>query len=137
MIQSWLQRLLEATGRVNTDGVSRRARATFCRSCGAGILLGLDAPMAGVAVAVDPTPISALGEALALLDSRTTYSLHWSDHYELHRRDQYSIAAKPAGTNAYDILAEHKCGSAPLPIAQYPIYAGPTTREQLPEEAPF
>lgn len=113
-IPTWLRQHLEATGLWNTDGVSRTARPTSCRKCGAIVMRGLDDRVAGLVATADPTPITPLGEALAQLDGRWTYRLSWrAGHYELDDRDEWAIQARPAGT--VEVLAQHRCHSPPLP----------------------
>jgi hypothetical protein len=57
----------------------RSASLTRCRDCKAPILYGLDADMCALSVRADPTPLTPLGEALALIDGRATYSLVTAD----------------------------------------------------------
>lgn len=112
MIPTWLQRQLEQAGRWNSDGVSRRLSASRCRQCHAQVVRGLDADVAAVTVVADPQPVDQLGEALALMSGRGTWQLlHRDGGWSLSPRDQWRIAAgKPA-----TVLAEHRCGSPPLP----------------------
>ena len=71
---------------------------------------------AGVANA-DPTPLSPLGEALALIGGRRTYALRQSSgRLELQLRDQWQIEGSPAGTR-YDIVPAHTCEAVDLPSA--------------------
>jgi hypothetical protein len=135
----WLQGLLEAKGAWNSDGVSRRARATFCRKCGAVVLRGLDFEPAGAAVSVDPTPLDAFGEAMALLHDRRTYWLAWrGDRYEINPRWPEHIRGEPAGTGRHDVLAEHRCHAAPLPADPRGAVAGPPVRKTYHSEGiPF
>jgi hypothetical protein len=113
----WLWRHLEETGAGNPDRIGRQVRATVCRTCHAPTLTGLDNDMcAGVAHA-DPTPLSPLGEALALLGGRNTYTLHQaSGRLELQIRDQWQIQGSPAGTR-HDVLPAHTCEAVDLPGA--------------------
>lgn len=97
----------------------RAARAGTCRSCGAKVLRGLDADVCAMTATVDPDPISPQGEALARLADRRTYDLRPSgNRWELNVRDRWHIRGRPAGQPAglrFDVLAEHRCGSAALP----------------------
>lgn len=132
----WLTAHLQATGRLNTDGISRRIRATQCRDCGATVLRGLDADAAALAVTVDPHPLNPLGEALALLQPRRTYSLqprHPAGH-QIDPRDRVTIETRPAGTDRNtDTLAEHQCHATPLPTTTSAF----DRRPDLPDEPPF
>lgn len=106
MIPAWLQRILDER---NPDGVTRRARATYCRSCGATVIRGLDAETAAASVTVDPNPIGALGEILAIAAGRSTYSLTWrGGRYEIDYRDQFTITGSPP--DSLYVVAAHRCG---------------------------
>ena len=117
MIPAWLAKHLETTGAGNPDRIGRAARIHHCKHCGRYILTGLDNDMcAGVANA-DPTPLSPLGEALALIGGRRTYALRQSSgRLELQLRDQWQIEGSPAGTR-YDIVPAHTCEAVDLPSA--------------------
>lgn len=111
---------LIATGRVELDGATRRARVTSCRSCNAVVLAGLDHDKSAILVRVDPLPLAPAGELGALLTNRTTYRLtRGGEGYRIDWRSSLHIRSKPAGslTNA-DVVAEHKC-SAILPANCY------------------
>lgn len=138
-IPAWLERLLDAQGKLNRDGISRKARAGFCRSCGQVVMRGLDADVAGLPVACDPTPLDRLGEALALLGHRETFELRWTGRtYELDHRDASKIAARPAGTARHvDVLAAHSCDSAPLPTDPRGPVAVPIHAAGLTDECPY
>lgn len=136
MIPAWLRDHLKALGLDDSDGTSRRARVTHCRSCGAHVMRGLDADTAGMAATVDIHPLDETGEILAILAGRTTFRVSWrTDHYEVDARDRWQISGTPAGT--ITVVARHKCNSAPLPIAKTtrPPRRFITMRES--EEAPF
>jgi len=106
-IPPWLQRHLEATGRADTDHIKRRVQAGTCRTCHAPILTGLDATRAGYPSRTQPTPISELGEALALAAGAPTYDLvDAGDRYELEARDTHTIPA----ARRWPVLAAHRCG---------------------------
>jgi len=113
----WLVRHLEAIGVMGNDRIGRRIRATRCRHCACSILVGLDADRCALPVQVDPLPLAPLGEALAILDGRSTYALHvGAGIAELQYRDRWQIAGSPAGTRL-DILSAHRCGTVRLPTA--------------------
>lgn len=137
MIEAWLQTHLETIGRANTDGISRRARTTFCRTCGQPTIRGLDDDKAALPATCDPQPLGPAAEALALITGCRSYELAWrGDHYELDHRDRYRITGKPAGTGIHAV-AEHKCGQ-PLPaIDPPPDIPTRTFAEEAPDEPPF
>src|SRR5437879_6066733 len=109
MIPHWLAKHLESIGAMGPDRIGRNARLHHCRDCGRYVLTGLDNDLcAGVAHA-DPSPLSPLGEALALIGGRRTYALHQSPgRLELQLRDQWQIEGRPAGA-VLDVLPEHTC----------------------------
>lgn len=117
-LPDWLRRHLEQTQDIGPDAITRRVRGRACRTCGRFVLTGLDSdpPMAGPA-RVDPTPLSPLGEALALIAGLPTYELLWTGfRLELEHRSAQSIAGHPAGSRSgVDVVAEHQCGSVALP----------------------
>lgn len=129
MIPTWLQRHLEQLGLWNSDSFSRRLSAGRCHRCHAQVVRGLDADVAAISVTADPQPIDQLGEALALLAGRSSYSLLRRDSaWSLSPRDEYRIrAGKPA-----TVLAEHRCGSPPLPAG--PPLPEPIRRPSFTEE---
>lgn len=113
MIPAWLQRLLEAKGTWNGDGVSRAARAGYCRSCGTVVVRGLDADRAALSAVCDPEPINVLGEFLALSAGRRTYDLTWRGRYELNPREPAHIRAAPAQLfGKSTVVVSHLCGQA-------------------------
>jgi len=134
----WLKRMLEERGTLDPDGVSRRARTTFCDGCGAVVVRGLDDARCALVATVDPTPIGAVGEVLARLAGRETYELRWvSSRYELDHRDQFQIAGRPpVGVHA---CAEHRCAGALPAIAH--VGGGPKAGRpaagRTPDDPPF
>jgi hypothetical protein len=118
MIPAWLAKHLEDTGKLGPDRIGRAARLHHCKSCGRYILTGLDNDMCASVAHADPTPVSPLGEALALIGNRRTYTLHQTtDRLELQVRDRWQIAGTPAGTR-HDVLPEHTCDAIDLPAAE-------------------
>lgn len=120
MIPAWLRRHLEQTG-VTTQGYTRRARPDRCKTCRATVVKGWTDEPCAILASADPTPLSNLGEALALLQGRATYDLaRRGGRYELDHRESDHIASSPPETpdawrrNA-DVLAEHRCHADPLP----------------------
>lgn len=104
-------------------GITRRARATNCR-CGAPTITGLDADRCALLATVDPRPLTPTGEALAHIAGRNTWTLHQiGNRLQLDYRDHWAIRATPAngttrplqgpGHTAYDVMAQHVCGTQP------------------------
>lgn len=94
---------------------TRHIQAERCRQCRADTLRGLDDMWAAGPIEVDPTPLSALGEALALLAGRRTIACeHWHG-LRFTRRSHWQITSRPAGTFRGDVYASHLCGAPALP----------------------
>lgn len=110
-----LERHLINLGRLSPEGIGRRAQPRRCPTCSNRILTGLDADWAACRADVDPTPLTALGEALAHLEGRRTYALVVDGaRHVLDYRDAGRITHRPAGSPAarrLDVLPEHRCGS--------------------------
>lgn len=136
----WIRRHLEATGRANTDGISRAVRARTCPRCAATILAALDDDVAALPTRVDPGPIDAAGELAAILTGRATYRIHWrTTRHELDHRDRWQIRGEPPATadrrgQPIEVLAEHRCG---LPLATGWPTTGPTVRTTTTTGVPF
>ena len=111
---AWLRRALEVAGRLDADGVRRKARPGRCRECGAEILTGLDADRCAMPARVDPVPVDGWGEAVALLDGRASYEL--TTGLELDYRDDFRISAP----RRYPVLVAHVCNSPPTHIDESP-----------------
>jgi hypothetical protein len=126
-----IKRSLQARGLWNEDGVSRKAKARFCRKCSAPVIAGLDHDRSAAAVHCDPQPLNVLGEAVALMTGRRTFSLRWlGGHYELDVRFAEHISGSPAGSQpGIDILASHLCNSPDLPVH---MHGQPTSRPATP-----
>jgi hypothetical protein len=114
-IPTHVQRHLEALGRWNTDGISRKAQMRACK-CGQPVLTALDHDRTAMVAKCDPTPLNVLGELTALMAGHDTWRLSWNyDHWEIDARDQLNIAAHPAGTKpGVEILRGHLCHSPPI-----------------------
>lgn len=109
-----LEAHLIRTGVIAPDGITRRAQPRRCRDCRAPILIGLDADQCALRADVDPRPLSPLGELLAQLEDRRTYALcSNAGRLVLDYRDAGRLTHRPAGTGRFDVMAEHRCGSAP------------------------
>jgi hypothetical protein len=107
----WLRRQLEASGHLDTDGVTRQVRSRPCPGCAAPVLVGLDADRCALAATVDPWPVDVHGELTASLAGRATYDLagHWA--LELRWRDALLIA----WPRRWPVVVAHECHAAPLP----------------------
>lgn len=115
----------------------RTAYPGRCRTCRARILRGLDSDLCAFQATADPTPLSPLGEALALLADRQTFHLRQErGNLQLDRRDRWQIQGQPAGTAErlwpFDVVAEHACYSAPLPSIKSLLKTKPTTTKKDP-----
>jgi hypothetical protein len=89
----------------------RGVTAERCRDCRAQILFGWDDDVAATRVAVEPTPLTPMGEAIALLGGRSSYTLKSRKAgLALWRRDHWQIAG--IKSPRIDIVATHKCGES-------------------------
>ena len=123
-----IRAMLEAQG-LMVDRMTRRVSARTCRECHAPILAAIAGDVAGIPAYVDPVPLSPLGEALAVLCGRYTCSLRPAARgLRLDLRDSYHIT-EAAGSGRYDVVAQHRCGAAPLPEALSKLPA-PTPRKK-------
>jgi hypothetical protein len=113
------------------NGISRRAKDRTC-VCGAAILVGLDADRCAGEAHADVTPLTALGEALALIAGRATYLRRGVFRVELDHRSSWHIAG--ASADQVDVLAEHRCGAPPLPTK--PVATNADEKES-PDEPPY
>lgn len=126
----WLESMLVGKGVLSEAGLSRNAGIRACRKCRQACLAAIDCD--GLDAWLDPVPIHAAGELLALLDGRRTYSLHAGR--EVVRRDRHWIRAYPAGAGQRPAFAAHRCGS-PAPAA-WTIPATPARPPAAPKEMP-
>lgn len=111
---------------------ARAANLKPCPSCRATVLAGLDADMAALPVRCDPTPLTEMGEAVALLQGRTTYDLlPTKTGRELHERTPHFIS-KP---RRYSVFATHKCHSPLIAFMQHAEQEAEVTNEH--DRPPF
>ena len=114
-------------GTKHPDGI----RATWCTTCKAPILTGLDDVVCALDARTDVVPLSPLGEAIARIGGRTTYELRTGKPPRIVRRTAQMILARPAGATtrrahaAYDVVAAHQCHA----VAAGPL-AGASTLQQ-------
>lgn len=97
----------------------RGVKATRCDLCHAPILTGIDADVCAFTARVDVTPLDPMGEVVAVVGGRHTYTLNRRGSTAiLTRRNSSAITRQPAGGHniltPYDVLPEHACGQ-PLP----------------------
>lgn len=139
MIAPWLQHHLERIGAWNADGVTRTVRARRCPSCGAMTLRGLDDIRCAGAATTDGDPLTTLGEAVALLAGRTTYTLRrTAGRLELDHRHQWAVAAHPPGAGEYDVVAEHVCGQATAAaLTTTSRLRPPTVHQEIADAPPY
>lgn len=94
---------------------ARSANLKPCPLCRATVLAGLDADNAACPIRCDPTPLTEMGEAVALLQGRTTYDLlPAKTGKELHERNAYFIAK----ARRYSVFATHKCNNPLIAFIQ-------------------
>lgn len=141
MSATWLRDHLVASGHMTETGLTRRARLRPCpghiktpvdrRRCPALVLAGLDDDKCALEARADPTPLSPLGEALAVVEGRITYTLRREGPgWVLDSRDHHAIDHAPAGSRPrHDVVRQHRCGTPPPegPLA---------TSSSFPETAP-
>jgi hypothetical protein len=125
-IPAWLRDHIRAN--------KRTATLTQCRQCAAPILTGLDNDIAALTAKTDPTPITPLGETIALLQGRNTYNLTTNSNgrKELDHRDQWQISAP----RKHPVLPEHRCGQ---PLNAFAETIRPQQRKKyvVPDEPPY
>lgn len=123
MIPAWLVR--------RHGDTFRNAGLHLCPRCKHPVLSGLDDDNAARTAHADPTPINAIGEALALLSGRATFDLTSGDgKKQLWRRDQWNIA----GRRKYPVLPEHRCGQ---PLDAHAEQVPAAARYATPDAPPF
>jgi hypothetical protein len=105
--------------RPEQPGFWRKARGRRCSVCRATVLAGLDDDCSTAERAtVDPTAVSALGEAWAVADGRVSYRLSGSGvrMLKLWRRDSWDIWLDVIGTTdslgVVQIVVAHRCGKS-------------------------
>lgn len=87
--------------------MSRHAKPETCPRCQAVVLVGPDDDVAAIVAVVDPQPIPAADEWLALLAGRPTYTLDARGAVAvLNARTHWAIRAN----NAPALYVTHECG---------------------------
>lgn len=108
-LPGWLKESL------GTPTRGRGAKAAKCIVCKADVIAGFDEDVCARAVVVDPHPLSELGEALALIEGRSSYRLApQGKGMALWVRDHWQIAGTGASDTVW-VFTDHKCHSAPFP----------------------
>lgn len=129
----WLKKQLIDTGVLTESGLGRRAQLRRHKPCGIPTMRGLDSDVCAFEVSCDLGELTAIGEAMALLEDRRTYELNIRG--ELVYRDRYAITARPAG-GRITVLADHRC-TQPIPATWCKPTPRPAARPTDPEEIPF
>jgi hypothetical protein len=95
------------------DGGRAHAALRRCPDCRAQVLTGPDSDFAAITVRLDPTPLSPLGEALALTLGRGAWRIAANaGRLLIDRRSPWAVAGDPAGTLLRaDVLTAHTCGN--------------------------
>lgn len=119
----WLIDHLIQTGMLTTDRITHHAKPRHCPTCHAVTLTGLD-DLLPSRTSVDPTPVTAAGEAFAQLTGRPTYSL---DRGELYHRTAGRITHRTADNTP--VYATHQCGAPTLPTNPRFILNQPDNQE--------
>lgn len=119
-IPAWLRRHLAETGTM-IDGVTRSARIQTCKRCGRTVIRGFTEEPCSILATCDLAPLSNLGEAIATLQDRMTFDLTYrGSRLELDLRESDHIQGSPPEDPGWyrarsDVLAAHRCNTAPLP----------------------
>ena len=94
------------------SGFGSVARLRKCGRCGGTILKGLDDEWCAGEATVEPAFVSEVGEALALLDGRSTYRLLGQAKPQLFYRNAEEI--RHGHLSGWRVVVEHRCGK-PIP----------------------
>lgn len=118
----------------------RGIRATWCAGCREPVLRGLNDDEAAGVVMVDYAPLTVLGEVAAWQAGRPTLELRRvAGVHQLQRRNHLTIRSRPPGTRIWcgpiDVVAEHRCRSAPL-ATQASVHPPATTRKERDDDQP-
>lgn len=105
----WLRRHLENQGHIDpTTGATENVRITHCDTCRRPTWVGLEPR--GFARQLDPSPLTPIGEALAILQGRNASGMYRAgNRLEIELRTLDRIRNHPAGTPNTDVLLEHRC----------------------------
>lgn len=111
------------------DGLTVHPKQTRCRKCGAAIDVALDPSTIGPIRIINDKPLTALGEALALIAGLDTYTVTETG---IEWRDKWRIDNCP--TEKDDVRADHKCG---MQYQTRPGNHGPAVIEDQNKPAPY
>lgn len=108
---------------------ARAAQIRLCAKCAAPVLVGFDADICALTVQIDPTPISELGEAQALMQGRGTYDLIAAKgRREIWHRAEWNITTARRGP----VFPAHQCHGPALDPAPPTGAPSPPTRPTAP-----
>lgn len=93
----------------------RTATSGRCRTCRALVVQGLDADQCALPTTADPTPLTAIGETLALLDGLRTFTATRTNGGSVKLTGRNKFTADPR--TAFDVYASHECGHIHTHIA--------------------
>lgn len=126
MMPTWLYLKLA------TQAGLRGARSGVCLKCRRPVLRGLDHDKCAMTAEVDAYPISALGEAVALLRGATTFDLALTGGtYELHYRYRQHVGQ----VRSYPVFVAHDCSYFYHPAEE--AFTEDVPVAELPDEPPF
>jgi hypothetical protein len=129
-IPTWLKQ------RIGEPTRGRGCRATKCIVCKTDVLAGFDEDVMAMPAIADPTPLSPLGEALALIEGRCSYELdRHGAGLALWLRTHWRIEAAPASDQVI-VLTDHRCGAPPLPSVEI-APAAPVHKDSVYGPPPF
>lgn len=130
-IPEWLKQHLTDIGRLNTDGVSRRAKLRRCPRCNAPTVTGLDHQPCGVPVHLDPVPLTPAAELVAHRLGRRTFDLTRTP--TIDPRNPWNLTHRE-----HLVLPHHYCrDGVPLRIDNTVLRLFVPTPPADTEEAPF
>ena len=94
-----------------------QARLEACPRCDSAVILALDSAIAAIPVRADPVPLDAEAELQALLEGRTTYTLHiqtWTGRRTISTRLPEDMPRRDR-----PVIADHRC-PGPIPATAIP-----------------
>ena len=107
-----------------------------CRDCKAPVLAGLSEDWMAWVVTVDSSPLSPIGEMLAVLGGLRTYELRAHQQtLALWQRDRWQIRGRPPGVK-FDVVADHQCEPVEFPTLNS-VYPIPQKKEIDDEQCPY
>lgn len=130
---AWLRRHLADQGHIDIDsGATEAARITRCGRCRRPTWVALEPR--GLSRRLDLQPLTALGEALAILNGRTTCGMYReAGALRIESRTTDRIRGHPAASPGTDVLLEHRCQDPPINLPRtgtsitWPVTPPPAT----------